>query len=205
MSNSQYELLYFPIRGRGEQIRLVFAAAEVPFTDTAVSDWPSLKPHTPTGQLPVMRVRSDAGETMIGQSGAIMRHLARQFDLYGANEQERTRCDMVADTATDWRNKWVPVALAGMFKTPAETVEKYWKDLPQTLSLFEKLHGQSAAPDAGWFIGNKVSFADVILFDILDEHVAARPELLVDYPGLAGFVARFKALPGIAARLATRQ
>jgi hypothetical protein len=29
--------------------------------------------------------------------------------------------------------------------------------------------------------------------------------LLVDYPGLAGFVARFKALPGIAARLASRQ
>jgi glutathione S-transferase len=112
---------------------------------------------------------------------------------------------MIADTATDWRNKWVPVAFARMFNTPVETIEKYWHELPQTLALFEKLHAQSAAPEAGWFIGEKITFADVILFDILDEHVAVRPELLVDYPGLAGFVARFKALPGIAARLATRQ
>jgi glutathione S-transferase len=206
MSNSQYELLYFPVRGRAEQIRLTFAMAQVPFTDTAVTDWPGgLKSSTPTGQLPVLRVRSEAGESQIAQSLAIIRHLARQFDLYGANEQQRTQCDVLADTANDWRDKWVRVAFARMMNTPVETIEKYWHDLPGTLALFEKLHGQSAAPQAGWFVGDKPTFADVVLFDILDEHVAVRPELLVDYPGLAGFVARFKALPGIAARLAARQ
>jgi len=205
MSNSQYELLYFPVRGRGEQIRLTFALAQVPFTDTAVTDWPASKSSTPTGQLPVLRVRSESGETMIPQSFAIIRHIARQFHLYGTNEQQRTQCDVLADTANDWRNKWVPVAFAKMMNTPVETIEKYWHDLPGTLALFERLHGQSAAPEAGWFVGEKPTYADVVIFDILDEHVAVRPELLVDYPGLAGFVARFKALPGIAARLASRQ
>ena len=58
-SSPRFELLYFPVRGRGEQIRLMFACAQVPFTDTAVTDWPASRASMPLGQLPVLRERSE--------------------------------------------------------------------------------------------------------------------------------------------------
>lgn len=204
-SYPKFELLYFPVRGRGEQIRLMFACAQVPFTDTNVTDWPASKASMPLGQLPVLREQTAEGETLIPQSGAITRHLARLFDMYGANEQQRTRADYLADAMTDWREKFVPIALAGMFKTDADTIAKYWNDLPATLSLFEKQLGQSSAPAAGWFVGEKVTFADVLAFEVLDGHLGLRPESLNDYPGLKAFTARFAALPGVAAYLAARR
>ena len=38
---SQYKLTYFNERGRGETIRLIFAAAEVPYEDIRIerADW----------------------------------------------------------------------------------------------------------------------------------------------------------------------
>ena len=41
----QYKLTYFNFRGRGEIVRLVFAAAGVAYEDkrVEVSDWPALK------------------------------------------------------------------------------------------------------------------------------------------------------------------
>lgn len=77
MSNTQYELLYFPARGRGEQIRLLFACAQVPFKNTGITDWPAMKSKMPLGQLPVLIEHTEGNEIHIPQSGAIMRHLAR--------------------------------------------------------------------------------------------------------------------------------
>jgi len=205
MTSTQYELLYFPVRGRGEQIRLMFAAAQVPFTDTHVTDWPAQKAQMPLGQLPVLRARSAEGEMLIPQSSAIVRHLARAFDMYGKDERQRTMSDYIAEAINDWRGKFVPIALAPMFKTDAETIAKYWNELPATLATFEWLIGQSTAPAAGYFVGESVTFADVTAFDVLDGHLALRPECLSDYPGLRSFVERFSALPGVSAYLAGRR
>lgn len=202
---TEYELLYFPIRGRAEAIRLMFACAQVPFTDTGVTDWPSLKPSMPFGQLPVLRERTADGEALIPQSGAILRHLARTFDLYGANERQRTRCDVVAEAVGDWRERFTPVLMAGFFNTGPEAIAKYWSELPATLALFERLLGESAASGAGWFVGDRPTYADVLAFDTFDGHLGLRPESLDGAPGLKAFAERFRALPGVAAHLARRR
>ena len=43
---TSYKLTYFPVRGFGEFIRLIFHYSNVPFEDNRVSfeDWPNLKP-----------------------------------------------------------------------------------------------------------------------------------------------------------------
>ena len=48
---SNYTLNYFGVSGRGELIRLLFAAAGIPFTDKRIetNSWPTQKPLTPLG------------------------------------------------------------------------------------------------------------------------------------------------------------
>ena len=45
---STYKLTYFPVRGRAEVIRFVFAQAEVKYEDARIIgktvDWPEMKP-----------------------------------------------------------------------------------------------------------------------------------------------------------------
>jgi glutathione S-transferase len=197
--STSYELLYFPIRGRAEPIRLLFSLAKVAYTNTGVTNWPELKPKTPLGQLPVLIERSEAGERQIAQSGAILRHLARVFDLYGADEAQRTTVDFIADTAMDWRTKFAPVQFAPIFRTEQSVIDKYWAEVSTTLALFERLLG-----DGEYYTGKSATFADVLIFDALDGHLVLKPESLSDYPRLAAFVGRFRELPGIAEHIANR-
>ena len=70
----KYELTYFDARGRAEISRLIFAAANVEYKDTRVTDWPAGKDQTPLGQLPYLTID---GNLRIPQSIAIARFLAR--------------------------------------------------------------------------------------------------------------------------------
>ncbi len=197
--STSYELLYFPIRGRAEPIRLLFALAKVPYTNTAVTNWPELKPKTPLGQLPVLVERDATGERQFAQSGAIIRHLARVFDLYGADEAHKTQADLIADTANDWRTKFAPVQFAAFMKTEQSVVDKYWADLPTTLALFDRLLG-----DNDFYAGKTATYADALVFDTLDGNAGQKADCLDAFPRLAAFVARFRALPGVAEYVASR-
>jgi glutathione S-transferase len=205
MSEPRYELQYFPARGRAEPIRLLFAAAQVPFTDIPITDWPASRSQTPLGQLPVLIEHSgDGSEFRIPQSGAIMRHLARRFDLYGKTERQKTMADYIADTTFDWRDKFVPIQFAAMMRTSEEALAKYWDNLPQTLAVFERLLGQSTQAEAGFFVGESVTYADIAVFEILDSHLTLRSDCLESFPVLKAFVARMHELPGIAEYLKNR-
>lgn len=197
--STSYELLYFPLRGRAEPIRVLFALAQVAFTNTGVTNWPELKPKTPLGQLPVLIERSEAGEKHIAQSGTIIRHLARVFDLYGADEAQKVQSDFIADTVADWRAKFAPVQFAPMYRTEQSAIDKYWTDVPATIALFDRLLG-----DNDFYTGKTATFADALVFDTLEGHVGLKAEILADHPRLSAFVARFRALPGVAEYVAKR-
>jgi glutathione S-transferase len=197
--STSYELLYFPFPGRAEPIRLLFALAKVPFTNTGVTNWPELKPKTPLGQLPVLIERDAAGERHIAQTGAILRHLARVFDLYGADEAHKTQADFIGETAAEWRGKFAPVQFAPIFKTEQSVIDKYWAEVPTTFALFDRLLG-----DHDYYAGKSATFADVLVFETLDSHLRQKADCLSDFPRLGAFAARFRALPGVAEHMAAR-
>ncbi len=197
--STSYELLYFPIRGRAEPIRLVFALAKVAYTNTGVTNWPEMKPKMPLGQMPVLIERDGSSERQIAQSGAIIRHLARVFDLYGADEAHKTQADFIAETANDWRGKFAPVQFAAFMKTDASVIEKYWADLPTTLALFDRLLG-----DNDFFAGKSATYADAIVFDTIDGNTSMKADCADGFPRLTAFMARFRALPGVAEYVASR-
>jgi glutathione S-transferase len=85
-----YKLTYFPIRGLGEFIRLIFHYAKVPFEDNRISfeDWPNLKSSKlsasmyltkiitdmPHGKIPVLEFDGK----ILPESFAIARYISRQ-------------------------------------------------------------------------------------------------------------------------------
>jgi glutathione S-transferase len=54
----KYELLYFDGAGRAETTRIMLHAAGVEFKDTRFpgTEWPEVKPTTPLGSVPVLKV-----------------------------------------------------------------------------------------------------------------------------------------------------
>jgi glutathione S-transferase len=201
---SDYELLYFPARGRAEQIRLMFTLQSVPFTDNPATNWGEIKPTTPFGRLPILTERSDDGEFVLAESGAIMRHLGRRFEMVGSSPREHALCDALTDFIADERTKSISVAYAAVIGTTEEAIAAFWKQLPQALGYLERLAQRNSDPTAGWLVTNALTFADVGAFDYLDGLEGLEPGVLKDYPGLQSFVARFRALPAVSAYLAKR-
>lgn len=104
---SEYKLYYFNARGRGEVVRLVFAAAGQKFEDIRFTheEWPNHKPKSPTGQSPFVEVTEGGKTFALAQSVSIARFLARRFNLAGTGDQEQAEVDMYVDQITDLINE----------------------------------------------------------------------------------------------------
>ena len=201
------ELLYFPIRGRAESARLLLAYVGRQYTDTAITmdRWPSLKPTLTFGQMPVLIEREGERETQIPQSMAIVRHLAREHDLYGANEAERTMCDVVTEKLVEWRNAFNQVAYFPRFAKDKEAIAKYMAEsLPKERAIFDRLLTESAGRGSQFFVGSSLTFVDILVFDTADAHLQLDPASLDGAERLQSFVETMRALPGVKDRIAQR-
>ena len=96
---STYKLYYFNGRGRAEVSRLVFVVAGQEYEDIRYEgdQWPAHKSEMPLGQMPVLEVDG----IKIPQSAAIVRFLAKQFNLAGRDHLEQAKVDAVGDTIND--------------------------------------------------------------------------------------------------------
>ncbi len=88
---------------RGEECRLAFVVAGVEFDDNrlAPSAWPSLKPTTPFGTLPILELE---GKPTLSQSNAILTYIARQHDLLPEDEWEAMRLLSLMEAAEELRH-----------------------------------------------------------------------------------------------------
>ncbi|XP_040851575.1 glutathione S-transferase Mu 1-like isoform X7 [Ochotona curzoniae] len=74
----------------------------------------------------------------------------------------------------------------------------YLKGLPDKLTLYSQFLGKRP-----WFAGDKITIADFHVYDVLDENRIFAPGCLDAFPNLKDFMARFEALPKIAAYMKT--
>ena len=99
-SKPKIKLVYFNTRGRAESIRYLLAYAGVDYEDVRLSreEWNSeVKPNIPFGQLPALYFN----DTLITQSMAILRFLAREFNLAGQDNIEMGKADMLVHCLGD--------------------------------------------------------------------------------------------------------
>jgi glutathione S-transferase len=191
-----YKLQYFRGRGRAQAIRYLTLDNGLELQEEVVdfSNWPALKPQTPLGQLPVFT----DGDLHLGQSNAILRYLARKHGLYGKNDKEAALIDMINDQQEDIRATYLRL----IYLEYDTGKDAYIKNLPNHLAIFEKFLGAHSG-GSGFFVGDKISFADYTIFDLLDILEVLAPQILDGFPKLKEFHSRIASHEKIAKYRAT--
>ncbi|KAM4849657.1 glutathione S-transferase P [Urocitellus parryii] len=193
-----YTIVYFPVRGRCEAMRMLLADQGQSWKEEVVTPdaWQqgSLKASCVYGQLP----KFQDGDLNLYQSNAILRHLGRSLGLYGKDQREAALVDMVNDGVEDLRCKYITL----IYTNYEAGKENYVKALPGHLKPFENLLSQNQGGKA-FIIGDQISFADYNLLDLLLIHQVLAPSCLDAFPLLSAYVARLSARPKLKAFLAS--
>ncbi|KAM7032697.1 glutathione S-transferase Mu 1-like isoform 1-T1 [Acridotheres tristis] len=131
------------------------------------------------------------GPTKLTQSNAILRYIARKHNLCGETEEEILRVDMLENQIMDFRMSLVMICYNPDFE---KLKPGYLEQLPGKLKLFSNFLG-----DRKWFAGEKLTFVDFLMFDVLDQNLIFEPKCLEPFKNLKDFMDRFGALEKVAA------
>ncbi|XP_069489088.1 glutathione S-transferase Mu 1-like [Ambystoma mexicanum] len=188
---------YWDIRGLAHSIRLLLEYTGTqyknkmyswgPAPDYDPSEW--LKEKETLGlDFPNLPYFID-GSVKLTQSNAILRYIARKHNLCGESEEEMVRVDLLQSQVMDFRTQLSDITYSPDFEA---LKGPYLKQLPDKLKQFSEFLGQRK-----WFAGKKITFADFLVYDVLDQHRMLEPKCLDSFPNLKTFLDRFEALEKI--------
>ncbi|CAF3123690.1 unnamed protein product [Rotaria socialis] len=199
---STYKLYYFDGRGRGEISRLILAAAGQKFEDIRYqkNEWPSHKSEMPLGQIPVLEIDG----IKLPQSMTIARFLARQFHLTGKDNLEQAKVEAVADTATDLLNKFGPIIWYQEEPQKKASIDEFFaNELPKHLRNLETL-AKAYNEGSSFFVGKNLTFADLCVYDVLENILEVDANILDQYPWLKTNGQKVAKHPNVAIYLESR-
>ena len=197
-----YRLLYFPFRGRGEQIRLLLHALEIEYEDVSVGKprLMELKQQGPEallfGAVPLL----EDGDFKLAQGPAIIAYLGRKHGAAPSDPELAAQADALTLGAEDMRSKYF--GLFGDDKEAKQTafVEGDWTK--RWLPAFEWL--LSTGSDAH-LVGDSLSYADIAVWDALDGFVVYVDGANFDgFPRVSAFYDAIAARPALAGYLKDR-
>jgi glutathione S-transferase len=215
-----YELFYWPtIQGRGEFVRLALEEAGVEYVDVA---------REPGGMARMMAAMDGADHPafappflkadglVIGQVANILLYLGRAHGLAPDDEQGRLWVNQlqltIADLVTEAHDSHHPIASSLYYEDQRPEAKRRAADfletrIPKFFDYFEGILGRPEPKD--YLLGDKVSYADLSLFQVIEGLHYAFPSTLArvdaDYPLLGALRDRVAARPRIAAYLASAQ
>ncbi|XP_031572852.1 glutathione S-transferase Mu 3-like [Actinia tenebrosa] len=191
---------YWDIRGLAQPIRLLLHYIELecedkryacgPAPDYSRESW--LKEKFTLGlDFPNLPYYID-GDIKITQSNAILRHIARKKNLCGETEKEKVIVDMLENQLMDFRNGFV--GLCYNAKAYDDAKPKYLENVVPKIKAFADFLGEEK-----FFVGEKITFVDFVMYELLDQHKVFDASLLEPHANLKAYLERIEALPAIAA------
>ena len=157
------KLTYFDFHGgRGEPARLALSISGIPFEDDRVAgaDWPTRKPDTPFGALPVLEVD---GQTL-AQSNAINRYVGKLTDLYPADAWQAALCDEVMEAVEDINTKLVATLFLPEEEKRAQREALVRGPLPFYLT---RLQQRLETKGGRYFAADRLTVADLKVFVLI--------------------------------------
>lgn len=200
MTKSKMELGYWGIRGLASPLRLALEYAGVDYTDRRFASAAEWHAHR-DGELAAAGVVAFPSlpylvvddTTAVSQSRVILRFIADRHGFGGDGEAERTAAAMVQEEAADLNAAYLKVALAA--DTESARKEQVAGSITTHLGRLEAFLG-----DKEWIAGGAApTYADILLFDVLEWMWHLDAELEAAYPKLHALRKRVGELPAIAA------
>ncbi|KAJ8021972.1 Glutathione S-transferase 1 [Holothuria leucospilota] len=198
------KLTYFGVRGRAEPIRYMLHMEGLEFEDKRISseEWKELKPTTKFGGLPLLEVNGK----VLAQSQAIYRHVANMHGFFPENPWDKATVDSICEKQAEFLLEVQKAAFEKDEKKKEELKQKLINESSKThLAHLEKCLEENNG-GKGWFVGDKISLADVQVFFLLHDQYPAlalgeevgTKTFLEGFDLLKDFVDRFKAEPKVA-------
>lgn len=162
-----YKLYYFNMKGRGELIRLLFAASGQKYDDFRIgqNDWPEYKSKAPFGQAPYLEITNGKKTMILSQSVAIARFLARKFGFAGKGDEEQAMVDMYGDQISDLLNEFAKYMMEKDETKKQEIFQKLQTEImPFHMKFFE---AKLADSKTGFFFDSGLTWIDLYLFNLL--------------------------------------
>jgi len=208
-------LIYFPVRGRAELIRLILAEAGVEYAEHPVgkdtppqngrpTDFAALKA---SGLLAfnAVPVWEEPDGFHLAQSLAIANHLARAHGLFGKNAREQALVEQALGGFEDARAELRKLATAAVEERATVREKLLTESAPRWLGHFDRL----LAANTGLLVGDSVTSADLALWSLVEMYrdngfgsalegfprVSAHFEQIGRRPRLAAYVASTKRHP----------
>merc|ERR1719239_1357805 len=157
-------LTYFDIRVRGEISRLMIAYGKLNIKERRVNitgdEWAKLKPTMPYGQLPILNISGH----VFAQSLAIQKFIAIKAGLYPKHYLAQLMVDQIAMAREDLLIAESRFFLEQDAVKKAEYNATLQNAYPLYLSNFNRYIEENPAK-SGYVIGDKLSLADIIIFE----------------------------------------
>jgi glutathione S-transferase len=179
---SSHELMYFDGAGRAESIRILLYAAGVPFTDTRFkgAEWPTIKPTTPLGSVPVLKIDG----IQHCQSVALMRYAAKLAGFYPEDPLEALAVDEIVDSINEL------MGLAPRSKDPEEFKKLRSEFQETTMKKFSDFIESIIQRNGGKLVvGKSVTMADIAVSQTVKsiesgswDHIDSK--FFASYPGM---------------------
>uniref|UniRef100_A0A8C5P8S0 glutathione transferase n=1 Tax=Leptobrachium leishanense TaxID=445787 RepID=A0A8C5P8S0_9ANUR len=190
---------YWDIRGLAHAIRFLMEYTKTPYEekvyvagegpDYDLSQWLNEKEKLGL-DFPNLPYLID-GDVKLTQSNTILHYIGSKHGMCGKTEEEKIAVSLVENQAMDFRMRLVAITYNPNFET---LKGPYLEKLPVELKCFSKFLGNRS-----WFVGDKITFVDFVMYDCLEQHVILEPTCLKNLQNLQDFVKRIEALPAIAA------
>jgi len=196
----KYILNYFNTTGRAEPLRLMFHAAGIEFTDVRMDreEWAKNKSDAkrfPLGQMPSLQV----DDYVICQAQAIARYLARELGFYGNSSCEQAMIDQICETFFDFAMDGYKIQYGGFDEeTMKKKLEEHFaSDKTKAHLTFMNNFAKNNSSGSGFFVGNKPSYADFLLFGAHEQLTLMNPAYLDNYPEMKTVIDRVSSIENL--------
>ena len=188
---------YWTLRGLGQPVRNLLAYTETeyeeiyyqfgPGPDYDRSDWRGIQFNFGL-DLPNLPYYID-DHVKLTQSNSILRYLGAKNGLAGHTAEDAARADMLSEDFTDLRLAFIDCTFSQQFE---ELKPGYLEYLVKKLSEYEGILQRHK-----WFLGNEISYVDMIAYEYLDVNRLLSEDSFKDFPKILEFFTRFEELPQI--------
>lgn len=195
------KLGYWNIRGFAAPIRYLLAYKEVEFEDKLYdfgpppdfdrSEWLEEKFDLEL-DFPNLPYLID-GDVKMSQSTAILRYLARKFDLVGSTDGEQLRVELAEQQFNDIRTQWCRLCYNPKF---AELRDGYVASIPSILMDVSEFLGNRP-----FFAGSKLTYVDFVAYEMLARLLVFNKQSFASFGKLKDFIDRIESLPTLKAYL----